>query len=324
MKAIAHDVYGSAEVLGLREVDRPPVQDDQVLVQVRAAGLDPGVWVFMTGRPYAVRVAAGLTRPRVRVRGRALAGVVTAVGAGVRRFEPGDEVYGTHPGGTFAEYAAVSWQRLAPKPAKLSFEEAAAVPISGVTALQAVRDCGRVRAGQRVMVIGAGGGVGSFAVQIAKASGASVTGVCGAGKEELVRSLGADEVIDYTRDEVDRDGPRHDVIIDTAGCRPLALLRRALTPRGTLVVAGGGHDAGGLLGGYTRQLRVPFVSMLTGQRLRGLTSRERTQNLEELGRLIESGSVTPAIDRVYPLAETADAMRYLAEGHPAGKIIITV
>ncbi|KAB8196767.1 zinc-binding dehydrogenase [Nonomuraea phyllanthi] len=324
MKAIAHDVYGSAEVLGLREVDRPPVQDDQVLVQVRAAGLDPGVWVFMTGRPYAVRVAAGLTRPRVRVRGRALAGVVTAVGAGVRRFEPGDEVYGTHPGGTFAEYAAVSWQRLAPKPAKLSFEEAAAVPISGVTALQAVRDCGRVRAGQRVMVIGAGGGVGSFAVQIAKASGASVTGVCGAGKEELVRSLGADEVIDYTRDEVDRDGPRHDVIIDTAGCRPLALLRRALTPRGTLVVAGGGHDAGGLLGGYTRQLRVPFVSMLTGQRLRGLTSRERTQDLEELGRLIESGSVTPAIDRVYPLAETADAMRYLTEGHPAGKIIITV
>jgi NADPH:quinone reductase-like Zn-dependent oxidoreductase len=324
VKAIAQDVYGSADVLRLREVDQPSIREDQVLVQVRAAGVDPGVWICMTGRPYGARVAFGLTRPRVAVRGRALAGVVAAVGAGVRRFQPGDEVYGTSAGGTFAEYAAACWKRLAPKPPRLSFEQAAAVPISGVTALESVRDGGRVQAGQKVMVIGAAGGIGSFAVQIAKAAGASVTGVCSTSKAELVRSLGADEVIDYTREEIDRDGPRYDVIIDTAGCRPLPLLRRALTPSGRLVLAGGGHDAGGLIGGYTRQLRAPLVSMFTSQHLRGLASRERAQELEELGRLIESGAVTPVLDRTYPLADTPDAIRYLAEGHPAGKIIITV
>ncbi|GAA4583629.1 NAD(P)-dependent alcohol dehydrogenase [Planotetraspora phitsanulokensis] len=324
MKAIAQDVYGSADVLRLREVDRPPIRKDQVLVQVHAAGVDPGVWVCMTGRPYGARVAFGLTRPKVAVRGRALAGVVAAVGPGVTRFQPGDEVYGTTPSGTYAEYAAASCERLASKPSGLSFEQAAAVPISGVTALESVRDGGRVQPGQKVMVIGAAGGIGSYAVQIAKAFGARVTGVCGTGKVELVRSLGAEEVIDYTREEVDRDGPSHDVIIDTAGCRPLSLLRRALTPRGTLVLAGGGHDAGGLLGGYTRQMRAPFVSMFTSQHLRGLASKERAQELEELGRLIEAGAVTPVIDRTYPLAEAPDAIRYLAEGHPAGKIVITV
>ncbi|MEV6158027.1 NAD(P)-dependent alcohol dehydrogenase [Nonomuraea sp. NPDC052129] len=325
MKAIAQDVYGSADVLRLREVDRPSIGDDEVLVQVHAAGVDPGVWVCMTGRPYAVRVAFGLTRPRVSVRGRALAGVVVGVGAGVQRFKPGDEVYGTSPrSGTFAEYAAAPAKRLAPKPPRLSFEQAAAVPISAVTALECVRDGGHVQAGQRVMVIGAAGGIGSFAVQIAKASGAKVTGVCGTGKVDLVRSLGADEVIDYTQEEVDRDGPSYDVIIDLAGCRPLPLLRRALTPRGTLVLAGGGHDAGGLLGGYTRQLRAPFVSIFTSQRLRGVTSKERAQELEELAELIESGAVTPVIDRTYSLADAPDAIRYLAEGHPAGKIVITV
>ncbi|MEU4223955.1 NAD(P)-dependent alcohol dehydrogenase [Nonomuraea sp. NPDC026600] len=324
MKAIAQDVYGSADVLQLREVDRPSIGEDQVLVQVRAAGVDPGVWICMTGRPYGARVAFGLTKPKVAVRGRALAGVVVAVGSGVRRFQPGDEVYGTSSGGTFAEYTATAGERLAPKPPRLSFEQAAAVPISGVTALGCVRDGGRVRAGQKVMVIGAAGGIGSFAVQIAKASGARVTGVCGTGKADLVRSLGADEVIDYTREEVDRDGPSYDVIIDIAGCRPLSLLRRALTPRGTLVLAGGGHDAGGLLGGYTRQLRAPLVSMFTSQHLRGLASKERAQELEELTRLIESGAVTPVVGRTYPLADTADAIRYLAEGHPTGKIVITM
>jgi NADPH:quinone reductase-like Zn-dependent oxidoreductase len=324
LKAIAQNEYGSADVLKLREVGRPPVGENQVLVQVRAAGLDPGVWICMTGRPYAARLAFGLARPRVQVRGRALAGVIAAVGAGVQRFQPGDEVFGTSPGGTFAEYAAVSWKRLVPKPPSLSFEQAAAVPISGVTALQCVRDVGRVRAGQQVMIIGAAGGIGSFAVQIATASGARVTGVCSAGKAELVRSLGAEDVIDYTRDEVDRDGPRYDVIIDTAGSRPLSLLRRALTQRGTLVLAGGGHDAGGLLGGYTRQLRAPLVSMFTRQHLCGLASRERVRDLEELGQLIESGAVTPIVGRTYPLADTPDAIRYLAEGHPTGKIIITI
>ncbi|MFD0737562.1 NAD(P)-dependent alcohol dehydrogenase, partial [Planotetraspora mira] len=182
MKAIIQDVYGSADVLRLREVDRPPIGKDQVLVQVHAAGVDPGVWVCMTGRPYGARVAFGLTRPRVAVRGRALAGVVTAVGSGVTRFQPGDEVYGTTPSGSYAEYAAAPHARLAPKPARLSFEQAAAVPISGVTALESVRDGGRVQPGQNVMVVGAAGGIGSYAVQIAKASGARVTGVCGTGK----------------------------------------------------------------------------------------------------------------------------------------------
>jgi NADPH:quinone reductase-like Zn-dependent oxidoreductase len=323
MKAITQNEYGSADVLQLRDVAMPSIAGDQVLVQVRAAGVDPGVWICMTGRPYAARAAFGLTRPRTQVRGRALAGVVTAVGAGAARFQPGDEVYGTSPGGTFAEYAAASAKRLALKPPALSFEQAAAVPISGVTALQSVR-AGRVQAGQRVMIIGAAGGIGSFAVQLATAFGATVTGVCSTGKAELVRSLGAEEVIDYTRDEVDRDGPRYDVIIDTAGCRPLSLLRRALTPRGTVVLAGGGHDAGGLLGGYTRQLRAPLVSMFTSQRLRGLTAGERSEDLEELGRLIESGAVTPVVGRTYPLAGTPDAIRHLAEGHPAGKLIISI
>ena len=324
MKAIAQNEYGSADVLEMRDVAKPSAADGQVLVQVRAAGVDPGVWICMTGRPYAARVAFGLARPSVHVRGRALAGVVAAVGAGVQRFQPGDEVYGTSSGGTFAEYAVASWKRLALKPPSLSFEQAAAVPVSAQTALQCVRDGGQVQAGQQVMIIGAAGGIGSFAVQIATASGASVTGVCSTGKAELVRSLGAKQVIDYTRDEVDRDGPCYDVIIDTAGCRPLSLLRRALTKHGTLVLAGGGHDAGGLLGGYTRQLRAPVVSMFTSQHLRGLAAKERARDLEELSHLIESGAVTPVVGRSYPLAETADAIRYLAEGHPAGKIIITI
>jgi len=324
MKAIAQNGYGPADVLQLREVGQPPIGEDQVLVQIRAAGVDPGVWICMTGRPYAARIAFGLARPKVAVRGRALAGVVAAVGAGVRWFQPGDEVYGTSPGGTFAEYAAASWKRLAAKPPILSFEQAAAVPISGVTALQSVRDAGRVQAGQKVMIIGAAGGIGSFAVQIARAFGARVTGLCSTGKVDLVGSLGAEEIIDYTRDEIDRDGPRYDVIIDTAGCRPLALLRRALTPGGTLVLVGGGHDAGGLLGGYTRQLRAPLVSMFTSQHLRGLIAKECARGLEELGRLIESGAVSPVIGRTYRLADAPDAMRYLAEGHSAGKVIITI
>lgn len=324
MKAITQDKYGSADVLQLRDVSQPAPGKDEVLVKVRAAGVDPGVWICMTGRPYAARAAFGLTKPKVAVRGRALAGVVTAVGADVQQFQPGDEVYGTSLGGTFAEYTVTSWQRLAPKPAALSFEQAAAVPISGVTALESVRDGGQVQPGQRVMIIGAAGGIGSFAAQIATALGAQVTGVCSAGKANLVRSLGAEDVIDYTRDEVDRDGPRYDVIIDTAGCRPLSLLRRALTPRGTLVLAGGGHDAGGLLGGFTRQLRAPFVSMFVTQTLRPLASRERAADLEELGSLIESGKVTPVVGRTYSLADAPDAIRYLAEGHASGKIVISI
>ncbi|MBN6051473.1 NAD(P)-dependent alcohol dehydrogenase [Nonomuraea sp. RK-328] len=326
MKAIVQDVYGPAGVLRLQEIDPPGIGDDEVLVRVRAAGVDPGVWVLMTGRPPIVRlIGFGLRRPKSRVRGRDLAGTVEAVGSRVTRFRPGDEVHGTCDGGSYAEYAAAPERLLARKPAGLSFEEAAAVPVSGTTALQAVRDAGQVRPGQRVMVIGAGGGIGTFAVQIAKARGASVVAVCGPDKVGLVRSLGADEVIDYTRDEVDRDGPRHDVIIDVAGCRPIPLLRRALTPRGTLVLAGGGHDAPGLLGGYSRALlRRPLAQLTTKQRLRGHTAREGAEELAELGGLIESGAVRPVIGRAYPLVEAPAAIEHLAQGHPTGKIVITV
>jgi NADPH:quinone reductase-like Zn-dependent oxidoreductase len=325
MKAIVQDVYGPADVLELRDINPPTAGDHEVLVAVRAAGVDPGVWHLMTGQPYLVRAMGfGWRRPKVAVRGRDLAGVVEAVGVRVTRFRPGDEVFGTCESGSFAEYAAAPERYLAPKPTSISFEQAAATPISGVTALQAVRDSGRVRHGQRVMVIGAAGGVGSFAVQIGKAMGATVTGVCGPAKADLVRSLGADEVIDYTRDEIDREGARFDVVIDTAGNRPLRLLRRAMTPHGTLVLVGGEHGGGRVLGGFDRQLRAPLTSMFVGQRMRGLLAKERADDLEALGRFIDSGTVKPVIDRTYALADTADAIRYLAEGHAAGKVVVTI
>lgn len=323
MKALAQSVYGSADVLALREVPRPVAGPDSVLVEVRAAGVDPGVWINMTGQPYAARAAFGLRRPRVAVRGWALAGVVASCGASVTGFKPGDEVYGTTGGGSFAEFAVASPRRLAHKPAALSFAQAAAVPISAVTALLAVRSPA-VRPGARVMVIGAAGGIGAYAVQLAAAAGASVTGVCGRGKSALVRSLGAVDVIDYTAAEVDRDGAVYNVVIDTAGCRSLSLLRRALTPRGTLILAGGGHDAGGLLGGYTRQLRAPFVSMFSSQRVTGLAAGERAEYLDALTPMLDDGTLKPVIDRVYPLAEGASAIRYLAEGHAAGKVVVTI
>jgi NADPH:quinone reductase-like Zn-dependent oxidoreductase len=325
MKAVVQDVYGPAGVLGLCEIDRPAIGEDEVLVRVCAAGVDPGVWHLMTGEPYLVRAMGfGLRKPKVAVRGRDLAGVVEAAGAGVTRFGPGDQVYGTCESGSFAEYAAAPQKRLAAKPANLSFEQAAVVPISGVTALQGVRDCGRMQRGQQVMVIGAAGGVGSFAVQIAKALGARVTGVCSTSKARLVRSLGADDVIDYTHDEIDCNGGRYDLIIDTAGNRRLSLLRRAMTPHGTLVLVGGEHGGGRVLGGFDRQLRAPLVSMFVRQRLRGLVAKERAEDLEALTRLIESGAVTPVIDRTYALADAPDAIRYLAEGHAAGKVAVTV
>ena len=323
MKAIVHDTYGPADVLELREVGQPSAGDGEVLVEVRAAGVDPGVWIFMTGRPMAVRLASGLRRPRVAGLGRAVAGVVTATGPGVTRLRPGDEVYGTCSTGSFAQFATAPQQRLARKPANLTFEQAAAMPISAVTALQSVRDA-RVHSGQRVLVVGAAGGIGSFAVQLAKARGARVTGVCSTSKVDLVRSIGAEDVIDYTRDEIDRGGRRYDVIIDTAGNRPLSLLRRAAASRGTIALVGGGHATGRLLGGFQRQLAAPLLSLLGRQRVCGVAARERHEDLEELTALAEAGTITPVIDRTFALAETPDAMRYLALGHPAGKIIVTV
>jgi len=324
MKAITQDRYGSADVLRLRDIEPPPVGPNEVLVQVRAAGVDPGVWHLMSGRPYLVRaIGFGLRRPKVPVLGRDLAGVVHAVGAGVTGLHPGDEVYGTCETGSFAEYATARAGRLAVKPAGLSFEQAAVTPISGVTALQGLRDCGRLQPGQRVMVIGAAGGVGSFSVQIAKALGATVTAVCSGGKAELVRSLGADDVIDYTREEVTAHGPRYDIVVDTAGNRQLSVLRRALTPHGTLVIVGGEHG-GPILGGFGRALWAPLASAFSGQRLRGLIAKENAADLMEVGKLIESGAVTPVVERAWPLAEVAEAIRYLDAGHVAGKLVITV
>ncbi len=323
MKAIVQDRYGSADVLELGDVEVPAVGDGDVLVRVRAAGVDPGVWHVMAGLPYAVRLGFGLRRPRNRVPGLDLAGVVEAVGRGVTRFAPGDEVFGTGTG-TFAEFAVAPAAKLSPKPASLGFEHAAAVPISGQTALAAVRRVGRVRPGQRVLVIGAGGGVGSFAVQIAKTAGAHVTGVCSTGKLDLVRSIGADDVIDYTRDDIADGGQRYDVVIDTAGNRPLSLLRRALTPQGTLVLVGGEASTGKWLQGFDRQLRALLLSPFIGARLVPLVSGQSAEDLEQLTELIEAGQVTPVIDRTYELAGAPDAIRHIEEGHARGKVVVIV
>jgi NADPH:quinone reductase-like Zn-dependent oxidoreductase len=325
MKAIVQDAYGTEDVLEYRDIDKPAPGDGEVLVRVRAAGLDRGVWHVMTGLPYLVRVVVptmGLGRPKVPVRGMDLAGQVEAVGGGVTRFRPGDAVFGWTDG-SYAEYASVPEGQLVPMPANLGFEQAAAVPISGLAALQGLRDVGELHAGQRVLVIGAAGGVGSFAVQLAKALGAHVTGVGSTTQLDLIRSLGADAVVDYTRDDV-TDGSRHwDLILDTAGHRSLSRLRRALTPRGTLVIVGS-EVRGRWLGGFDRNLRAVALSRLVGQRLRMLSSTPRRDDLQTLRELIEAGEVTPVVDRAFPLPETPEAIRHLLRGHGRGKIVITV
>jgi NADPH:quinone reductase-like Zn-dependent oxidoreductase len=323
MKAIVQDVYGSADVLKLRDIARPEPGDGDVLIRVRAAGVDQGVWHLMTGLPYLVRLFGyGLKKPKVPVRGREVAGVVEAVGSGVTRFAAGDEVYGTCDG-SFAEYACAKEDKLARKPVGLSFEEAAAAPISGVTALQAVRDAGQVTVGQKVLILGAGGGVGSYAVQLAKAFGAEVIGVCSTGKVELVRSLGADAVIDYTTSDIAGAGKLYDVILDTAGNRPLSVLRRLLVPKGTLVIVGG-EGGGKLTGGFERSLVAPLVALVSGQKFKGLVAKETHLDLEALASLIESGSVQPAVDKVFPLAEAPAAIQYLRDGQARGKVVVRV
>lgn len=323
MKAVVQDVYGSADVLQLRDVDKPVAGGGEVLIRVRAAGVDQGVWHLMSGLPYLIRIFGyGLKKPKVPVRGREVAGVVESVGNGVTRFQPGDEVYGTCEG-SFAEYVCAKEARLALKPASLTFEQAAAVPISAVTALQAVRDSGQVAPGQKVLVIGAGGGVGSFSVQLAQAFGADVTGVCSTAKVELVRTLGADRVIDYTQDDFASAGQRYDVIVDTAGNRPLSVLRRALTPKGTLVIVGG-EGGGKLTGGIERSLGASVLSLFGSQKLKGLVSGENHSDLEYLASLIEAGSVKPAVDKVYPLAEAPTAITYMHEARARGKVVVSI
>jgi NADPH:quinone reductase-like Zn-dependent oxidoreductase len=325
MKAIVQDRYGGPEVLEFTDIDQPVPNDNEVLVQVHAAGLHRGDWHVMTGLPYLIRLAVptlGLRHPKVPVLGMDVAGTVEAVGAQVTRLQPGDQVFGWCDG-TFAEYACAPQDQFAAKPATLSFEEAAVVPISGFAALQAVRDVGEVQPGQRVLVIGAAGAVGWFAVQLATAFGAQVTGVASTTQLELVRSVGAEEAIDYTRTDV-TDGTRQwDLIIDTGGRRSLSRLRRALTPAGTLVIVGG-EGGGRWLGGFLRNLRAPLVARFVGQRLRMLVSKENHEDLETLRALIEAGKLTPRIGRTYPLSEVPEAMRALEAGNTRGKIVITV
>ena len=323
MKAIVQDRYGSAEVLEFRDIEDPVVGENDVLVRVHAAGCGPDVWHLMTGQPYFVRLTPGFHKMRAGVRGRDVAGTVEAVGAKVTGFRPGDEVMGIAEG-SFAELVIARPDKLVAKPARLTFEQAAALPISGLTALQAIRDVGKVQAGQKVLVVGAGGGVGTLTVQVAKAFGAHVTGVCSTSKVDLVRSIGADDVIDYTGEDF-ADGSRHwDVIVETAGRRSLSNLRRALTPKGTLAIVGG-EGGGKWTGGFFKQiLRAPLLSLVVGQRLRPVISTEPQEDLLALKELVERDAVTPVIDRTYPLIEAADAIRHLEEGHAAGKIVITV
>ena len=324
MKAIVQDGYGTAPEAVLRfvEIARPTIGDDEVLVRVAAASVDRGTWHIMTGLPYAIRFAGfGVRSPKAPNPGRALAGTVEAVGKDVTEFKPGDEVYGTCEG-SFAEYARAETSKLARKPANLSFEEAAAAPISGNTALQAVGKA-NVQPGRNVLIIGASGGVGTFAVQIAKAFGAEVTGVCSTAKMDLVRSLGADHVIDYTRDDFTAGDHRYDVILDIGGSRRLSHLRRALTPRGTLVIVGG-ETRGRWLGGFDRSLRAVLLSLFVRQTLGMLTSSENSKDLNALRELIEEGQVATAIDRTYLLRDTPKAIQYVSENRAQGKVVITV
>src|ERR687893_2754071 len=323
MKAIVRDEYGSPDVLELKDIDKPEIEDEEVLVRVHAAGVGRDVWHVMTGLPYPIRLAGyGLRTPKNPIIGSDVAGVVEAVGKNVTRFQPGDEVFGIGKG-SYAEYVCARENKLVHKPANLTFEQAAVVAISGLTALQGLRDHGKVRPGQEVLVIGASGGVGTYAVQLAKAFGACVTGVCSTPKVDLVRSIGADHVIDYTRDDFAEGEQCYELILDIGGNSTLSRLRRALTPQGTLVIVGG-EGGGRWLGGTDRQLRAMMLSPFVSQKLGTFVNKENYEDLIVLKELIESGKVTPIIDRTYPLAEVPEAIRYLEEGHARGKVVISV
>ncbi|HET9646911.1 MAG TPA: NAD(P)-dependent alcohol dehydrogenase [Microlunatus sp.] len=324
MQAIVQDTYGDADQLRLDQIPAPAVGPDDVLIDVRAAGVHIGDWHVMTGQPYLMRIIGfGLRSPKARVRGMDVAGTVTALGANVTGFHVGDEVYGTCDG-AFAEYATARVETLAAKPASLTFVQAAAIPTSACTALQALRDAGRIAAGQRVLIIGASGGVGLFAVQIAKTFGAEVTGVCSGAKADVVRSVGADHVIDYTETDITTGAQRYDLVLDMGGGRTLSQLRRCLTPHGTLVLVGG-EGGGRLIGGaMVRSLRAVALSPFVKQSLRMVLGTTTSKDLQALTSLIDSGQINPVIDRTYPLSEAADAIRHLHTGRPQGKLVITV
>jgi NADPH:quinone reductase-like Zn-dependent oxidoreductase len=323
MRAIVQDAYGSTEVLRLAEIDLPLIESNEVLVAVVAAGMDRGTWHSMAGKPYLMRIMGfGFRRPKNHVVGLDVAGTVVTVGSDVTRFKPGDEVFGMSRG-AYAEYAAVREDKLAHMPASITFEQAAVVPISAGTAIQGLRDSGRIEVGQNVLIIGASGGVGTYAVQLAKAFGAEVTGVSSTAKTDLLRSIGADHVIDYTGYDYLDGSRRYDLILDIGGNNSLSRLRRALTPTGTLVIVGG-EEGGNLVGGFDRQLRALGLSLFVGQRLKMLASKERYTDLEALSPFLENGQVIPVIDRTYPLAEVPAAMKHLEAGEARGKIAITI
>jgi NADPH:quinone reductase-like Zn-dependent oxidoreductase len=322
MKAIVQDKYGSSEVLELRDIDKPEIGDDEVLLRVRAAAVNPADWAIMSGLPYIARPVYGLRKPKNAVRGQDVAGEVEAVGASVTRFRPGEEVFGwcQDLGGAFAEYASVAEEALERKPANLTFEQAAAVPTAGSVALEALRD---VRAGQKVLINGASGGIGSFAVQIAKSLGADVTGVCSTSNVNLVRSIGADQVIDYTKEDFTQTGQRYDFILDNVGNHSLSHLRRALTPKGTLVPNGGRFDNRWFAGGG-RVISARVSSSFVSQTLRTFVMSPKQEKLAILRAFVESGKVTPVIDRTYPLSETPQAIDHVGGGHARGKVVINV
>jgi NADPH:quinone reductase-like Zn-dependent oxidoreductase len=322
MKAITIHHYGPPDALELRDVERPEPPADEVLVRVRASSVNPRDWHLMRGLPYIARRQLGLRRPKWSLPGSDLAGQVEAVGADVTRFRPGDEVYANVEFGGFSEYACVSEDLLARKPANLTFEQAAAVPLAGLTALQGLRH-GGIEAGQRVLIIGASGGVGTFAVQLAKWFGAHVTGVCSARNVELVRSLGADRVIDYTREDFVESGVKYDLIFELGGTRSPGDIRRALTPRGRLVQSNGDSN-GRWIGPMWRILKGVLLNPFVSQRVGSFLARSSAEDLERLTELIEAGTVRPVVERTYPLSETADAMRQIETGHTRGKVVIAV
>jgi NADPH:quinone reductase-like Zn-dependent oxidoreductase len=319
MQAIVQDRYGSAEVLEARDMDRPAIGNDEVLVRVRAASVHVGDWILMTGVPYVMRMGTGLRKPKNPVPGTDVAGTVEAVGAQVQSLRPGDEVFGWCSG-AFAEYARAPEDQLVKKPANLTFEQAAAVGVSASTALQLLRDDANVQPGQKVLINGASGGVGTFAVQIAKAFGAEVTGVCSTKNVELVRSIGADHVIDYTQEDFRDSADRYDVILDNVGDRSMADTRRALTHNGTLLSNGGGHSTGKL----GRVIQGFLASLIVRQQARPSVKTQNRSDLIELKELVEAGGVRPVIGGTYPLGRTADAISQVAAGHARGTLVIAV
>jgi NADPH:quinone reductase-like Zn-dependent oxidoreductase len=322
MKAIVYHQYGSPDVLELQEIDKPVVADDEVLVRVHAAAVGPHDWHFLRGTPYFVRMVAGPFKPKRKVLGRDMAGRVEAVGRNVTQFQPGDEVFGEINFGAFAEYVSAPEEGIVLKPANLTLEQAAAVPVSAITALQGLRDKGQIRSGHQVLVNGAAGGVGAFAVQIAKSFAAEVTGVCSTRNVDMVRSIGADHVVDYTREDLIQSGQRYDLILDMVGNRSLSDFRRVLSPEGVYVSVRA--EMGDWIGPLTHVFKVLLASLVGSQKMVPMLAKQNEKDLIVLKEHLEAGEVTPVIDRTYPLGEVPEAIRYLEEGHARGKIVITV